>query len=142
LNTRKYTTIAAAAALALAGVLAGCGTTIVKEAAPAATTQPKQTVKPTPPKVIIVNPPASPAPTTAPVSSYAQDILNSGIVGPVSWINQTGQTLCSDWASGMTWAQTDSAVLTPGGIYPNHLALYDTITSADLCPAFSGGNAP
>jgi hypothetical protein len=142
LNTRKYTTIAAAAALTLAGVLAGCGTTIVKEAAPAATAQHQQTVKPAPPKVIIVNPPASPAPTTAPVSSYAQDILNSGIVGPVSWINQTGQTLCSDWASGMTWAQTDSAVLTPGGIYPNHLALYDSITSSDLCPEFSGGNAP
>jgi len=28
----------------------------------------------------------------------------------------------------------------PGGIYPYHLATYDSITASDLCPAYGGGN--
>lgn len=81
-----------------------------------------------------------PPPPPAPSISYAQDITNAGIVAPVSWINQTGPTLCADWASGMSWTQTDNAVLLPGGIYPSHLATYDSITASDLCPAYGGGN--
>jgi hypothetical protein len=136
--------------LALAGFVAGsmllltaCGS--LSFAKPAAThrvpASPSQSsTQPTTPSQSLTQPPA-PAPTqSAPASSYPQDITDAGIVAPVNWINHTGQILCSDWASGMSWTQTDNAVLTPGGIYPNHLALYDEITARDLCPAYSGGN--
>lgn len=126
------------AALALAGGLTACGgTTVVPVPGPTITQQPQ----PTHTKYVPVPaPPPAPAPAPAPPTSYAQDITNAGIVAPVAWINSTGATLCADWASGMSWTQTDNAVLVPGGIYPYHLATYDSITASDLCPAYGGGN--
>ena len=105
------------------------------------TASPSQSsTQPATPSQSPTKPPAPVPAQSAPVSSYPQDITDADIVAPVNWINHTGQILCSDWASGMSWAQTDNAVLTPGGIYPNHLALYDEITARDLCPAYGGGN--
>ncbi len=72
-----------------------------------------------------------------PVDAYAQDILNTGITAPVSWIDSTGQALCSDWAAGQTTPTTDQLLLN-GGILPAHLASYDSITAQDLCPSTPG----
>jgi hypothetical protein len=78
-------------------------------------------------------PPAPAAPATTPPSSYAQDITNAGIVAPVPWINTTGEQICSDWQSGMSTTQTDQQLLA-GGIHPDHLAIFDSITNSDVCP--------
>ena len=136
--------------LALAGfvagsmvLLTGCGSLSLanppaRQKVPAPPSQ--SSAQPATPSQSPTQPPAPAPAQPAPVSSYPQDVTDAGIVAPVDWINRTGQILCSDWASGMSWTQTDNAVLTPGGIYPNHLALYDEITARDLCPAYSGGN--
>ena len=81
-------------------------------------------------------PSSSPTPGSSGGSGdqYAQDIQNAGIVAPVAWIDKTGQTLCADWAAGDTESWTDQNVLLAGGIHPNHLATYDSITNSDVCP--------
>jgi len=78
--------------------------------------------------------PAPAAPATTPATNYAQDITNAGIVAPVDWIDSTGNKLCADWQSGMSTADTDQILLS-GGIHTNHLAIFDSITNTDLCPA-------
>jgi hypothetical protein len=111
----------------------GAGAPTAEISSPAA--HPAKTIVKHRTKIIVV--PQQPASSPSPAyytPGYAQDISNAGISAPVYWINQTGSTLCADWAAGQTWSQTDSAVLLPGGIYPSHLALYDNITQADLCP--------
>ncbi len=128
----------AALAMGVVGALSACGTTVIRETAaqptPKITVTQTATPAPAPTYTVRYVPvPARPQPYV-PVTSYAQDITNAGIVAPVGWINATGATLCADWASGMSWAETDAAVLTPGGVYAYHLGLYDSITSADLCP--------
>jgi hypothetical protein len=132
----------------LSGVALGV-TAYVKRPSPSSTTHsPTSTVAPprVSTKIIIRHktvavPAPQPSAPVAPVTpaepgvpaSYAQDITNAGIVAPIGWINKTGVTLCADWASGMSVAQTDSTVLGPGGILPQHFALYDSITQQDLC---------
>ena len=136
----KGRTIAGIALLVSGLGLAACGgtrTIIVPQAAtPTVTvTHHAQTPRQT---VTVVQPPAAPpaTPSAAPPTSYAQDITNAGIVAPVDWINRTGEQLCADWRNGMTTVQTDP-ILLAGGIHPNHLALFDSITQSDLCPDVS-----
>lgn len=90
-------------------------------------------------KIVAVPAPA-PATSALPVvpapqanGSYATDIANAGIVAPAGWLYSTGTTLCNDWANGQTTTQTDQ-ILLAGGIYPYHLATFDSITQADVCP--------
>lgn len=71
----------------------------------------------------------------APPATYAQAILDAGIVAPVGWIDRTGDILCADWARGMTKTQTNDDVLLPGGVHSYHLARYNRITVARLCPS-------
>ncbi len=135
--------IATSAVFASAGLLFGaaaCGLTVQKPAANTVTATPKTTPPTTPapthtqyvPVPVPQHPLPPPAP--APSTSYAQDVSNAGIVAPVSWIDQTGATLCADWAAGDTESWTDQNVLLPGGIYPEHLSTYDNITNSDVCP--------
>ena len=94
-------------------------------------------------RIIVVTPaPAQPAPAVTPPTAgrpggagpiYAADIANAGITAPYGWLLSTGNTLCEDWAAGETTAQTDP-ILTAGGIYAYHLATFDAITNADMCP--------
>ncbi len=130
-------------------VLGACGSQIaaLRKPAPSITVTQKVTASPT------ASPSQSPAhaapthtqyvrvPVRAPApapDTYAQDIWNTGITAPESWIVSTGQTLCADWNAGETTATTDQ-VLLAGGIYPEHLAIYDSITAQDLCPDTPGG---
>jgi Collagen triple helix repeat (20 copies) len=76
------------------------------------------------------------APAGTPPSNYAQDIANAGIVAPLWWLNRTGEQLCADWQNGESTAQTDPLLLA-GGIHPNHLAVFDSITNSDVCPGAS-----
>jgi len=103
-------------------------------------------------RIIVVTPsavPAQPAPAAPagppqatwgrppdPGPAYAADIANAGITAPYGWLMSTGNTLCADWAAGETTAQTDP-VLTAGGIYAYHLATFDAITNADMCPGLT-----
>jgi hypothetical protein len=75
--------------------------------------------------------PAGPAGT--PPSNYAQDIADAGIVAPLGWLTSTGERLCADWQNGESTDQTDQLLLA-GGIHPNHLAAFDSITNSDVCP--------
>jgi hypothetical protein len=78
------------------------------------------------------HPAASPAAASAVPAGYATDILNAGITAPASWINATGQKIVADWRAGDTTAWTDANVLTPGGVYAYHLAIFDQITARDF----------
>jgi hypothetical protein len=122
--------VAAAAGLGIAA----CGTrTVVIPAA----SNPTVTVTPSSPAPqATTTVPAAPAPgapaATAP-SNYAQDIADAGIAAPPGWLASTGQRLCADWRSGESTDQTDQLLLA-GGIHPNHLAVFDSITNTDVCP--------
>lgn len=85
------------------------------------------------PAPVVVQPaPASAAPGN---SQYVNDILAAGIVAPAGWITATGNTLCQDWnTDGVPVSVTDRTVLEAGGILPQHVATFDAITSADVCP--------
>jgi hypothetical protein len=128
-------------------LLAACGSQIAALTKPAArtTVTQKVTAPPTASPSQAAPQPAPtrtrnlPAPVPAPqADTYAQDIWNAGITAPQSWIDSTGQTLCADWNAGDTTAATDP-ILLAGGIYPEHLAIYDSITAQDICPDAPGG---
>jgi hypothetical protein len=109
---------------------------------------PKPTPTPPPPqnKIIINNDPVSPN-VAVPANpnygagqfpTYEADIANTGIVSPTGWLDTTGVQLCNDWAAGEGTSQTDQQLLA-GGIYPQHLAIFDQITNNDLCPGLTPG---
>jgi len=121
----------------IAGSLAlvACGTkTVVVRAAAAPTVTVAPSSAPAPQATVTV--PAPQAPAAAAPSNYAQDIANAGIVAPLSWLTSTGDQLCADWQNGESTAQTDDLLLA-GGIHPDHLALFDSITNSDVCPGVS-----
>jgi hypothetical protein len=131
----KLRVVIGAAVLVTVLGIAACGgrTVVVPQAAtPTVTVTNHGTPAPT---VTNVQPssPAPAPPATTPATSYAQDITNAGIVAPVTWIYSTGNQLCADWQSGMSTADTDQILLS-GGIHPNHVELFDSITNTDLCP--------
>lgn len=97
-----------------------------------ASASPTVTVTRAPPTAIVIQPPSSSGDTGTP-DSYVTDIWNAGIVAPASWIQSTGQQLCSAWEAGDTTDATDQQLLA-GGIYQDHLAPFDSITRSDLCP--------
>jgi len=68
------------------------------------------------------------------MSQYIADIANAGIVAPASWLEATGPALCSDWANDPNTSDVTDPLVLAGGILPQHLALFDTITNQDLCP--------
>jgi hypothetical protein len=124
----------AAGVAAVLGIAACEGKTVVvpQAATPTVTVTNHATPAPTATNVQPSSPTPAP-PATTPATSYAQDITNAGIVAPVAWIDSTGQKLCADWQSGMSTADTDQILLS-GGIHPNHVAIFDSITNTDLCP--------
>ena len=110
---------------------------------------PKSTPSQAPPqnKIIINNNPV-PSNASVPVNpdygagqfpSYEADIASAGIVAPSGWLDSTGEQLCNDWAAGEGTSQTDQQLLA-GGIYQQHLAIFDQITNTDLCPALTPGS--
>jgi hypothetical protein len=112
------------------------------------TPAPKSTPTQPPPqnKIIINN---NPVPSNASVPanpnygagqfpSYEADIASAGIVAPAGWLDSTGEQLCNDWAAGEGTSQTDQQLLA-GGIYQQHLAIFDQITNNDLCPGVTPG---
>ena len=50
------------------------------------------------------------------------------------WPDTTGEQLCNDWAAGEGTSQTDPQLLA-GGIYQQHLAIFDELTNNDLAQA-------
>jgi hypothetical protein len=122
-------------AIAAGLAIAACGTktVVVPEAAAPTVTV---TSNPAPEPQATATVPAPQAPAAAPPSNYAQDIANAGIVAPLSWLTSTGSRLCADWQSGESTSQTDQLLLA-GGIHPNHLAVFDSITNSDVCPGVS-----
>jgi hypothetical protein len=121
--------------------IAACGTRTVvipSAATPTVTVTPGSTSAP--PATTTVpgsQPPAAPAapaaPAGTPASKYAQDIADAGIAAPPGWLASTGERLCADWQNGESTDQTDQ-ILLAGGIHPNHLAAFDSITNSDVCP--------
>ena len=110
---------------------------------------PKSTPSQAPPqnKIIINNNPV-PSNASVPVNpdygagqfpSYEADIASAGIVAPSGGLDSTGEQLCNDWAAGEGTSQTDQQLLA-GGIYQQHLAIFDQITNTDLCPALTPGS--
>jgi hypothetical protein len=131
------------AILIIAGglAIAACGTrTVVIPSAATPTVTVTPSSAPAPQATTTVPEPQAPAgsagttgvPGTG-ASNYAQDIANAGIVAPPGWLTSTGNRLCSDWSDGQTASQTDQ-ILLDGGIHPNHLATFDSITNSDVCP--------
>jgi hypothetical protein len=116
-------------------VIAACGTRTVvipSAATPTVTVTPGST--PAPQATTTVPEPEAPAgPAGTGSSNYAQDIADAGIVAPLGWLTSTGERLCGDWSDGESTAQTDQLLLA-GGIHPNHLAAFDSITNSDVCP--------
>lgn len=84
-------------------------------------------------------PPAGQSPNS--MRSYAQDIINAGINGPVDWIVRTGERLCAEWRSGTTTSETDP-ILLAGGVHVEHLEAFNRITNNDLCPAVTLPTSP
>jgi hypothetical protein len=121
--------------------IAACGTRTVvipSAATPTVTVTPGST--PAPQATTTVPAPEAPAGPAGPAgtagtgsSNYAQDIADAGIVAPSGWLASTGERLCGDWSDGESTAQTDQLLLA-GGIHPNHLAAFDSITNSDVCP--------
>jgi hypothetical protein len=115
--------------------IAACGTRTVvipSAATPTVTVTPGST--PAPQATTTEPAPEAPAgPAGTPASNYAQDIADAGIVAPPGWLSSTGQRLCADWQNGESTDQTDQLLLA-GGIHPNHLASFDSITNSDVCP--------
>jgi len=128
-------------AIAAGLAIAACGTktVVIPEAAtPTVTVTPGSA--PAPQATTTVPAPQAPAapgaPAATPPSNYAQDIANAGIVAPLSWLTSTGERLCADWQNGESTDQTDQLLLA-GGIHPNHLAVFDSVTNSDVCPGVS-----
>jgi hypothetical protein len=128
-------------AIAAGLAIAACGTktVVIPEAAtPTVTVTPS--AAPAPQATTTVPAPQAPAapaaPAATPPSNYAQDIASAGIVAPLSWLTSTGERLCADWQNGESTDQTDQLLLA-GGIHPNHLAVFDSITNSDVCPGVS-----
>jgi hypothetical protein len=118
--------------------VAACGTRTVvipSAATPTVTVTPGSTSAPQATTTVPApQAPAAPAaPAGTPASNYAQDIADAGIVAPPGWLASTGQRLCADWQNGESTDQTDQ-ILLAGGIHPNHLAAFDSITNSDVCP--------
>jgi hypothetical protein len=121
--------------------IAACGTRTVvipSAATPTVTVTPGSTSAPqatttVPGSQPPAAPPAPAAPAGTPASNYAQDIADAGIVAPPGWLASTGARLCADWQNGQSTDQTDQ-ILLAGGIHPNHLAAFDSITNSDVCP--------
>jgi hypothetical protein len=130
-------------AVAAGLAIAACGTktVVIPEAAtptvtvtPGSAPAPQATTTMPAPEAPAPETPAAPgAPAAPPPSDYAQDIANAGIVAPLSWLTSTGERLCADWQNGESTDQTDQLLLA-GGIHPNHLAVFDSITNSDVCP--------
>jgi hypothetical protein len=122
---------------AIAAVLAisACTTrtVVVPEAAAPTVTV---TSNPAPEPQATTTAPAPQAPAATQPSNYAQDIANAGIAAPLSWLTSTGDRLCADWQNGESTGQTDQLLLA-GGIHPDHLAAFDSITNSDVCPGAS-----
>ncbi len=126
--------------LGISAIIAGLGiaacttrTVVVPEAAnPTVTVTPSSQAAPQV-TTTVPAPQAPAASAAAPPSNYAQDIADAGIVAPLSWLNQTGEQVCADWLNGESTDQTDQLLLA-GGIHPDHLAVFDSITNSDLCP--------
>jgi hypothetical protein len=53
-------------------------------------------------------------------------------VAPDDWAVQAANNLEAAWARGETEAQTDQEYLLPGGIYPEHLAPFNSIVHANF----------
>jgi hypothetical protein len=128
-------------AIAAGLAIAACGTktVVIPEAAtPTVTVTPSSAPAPQATTTVPASQaPAAPgAPAATPPSNYAQDIANAGIVAPLSWLTSTGERLCADWQNGEFTDQTDQLLLA-GGIHPNHLAVFDSITNSDVCPGVS-----
>jgi hypothetical protein len=94
-----------------------------------------------PPKTKIIVVPAAPAPAAQPAQApirtgtygpYLDDLARAGIVAPDDWAVQAANNLEAAWARGETEAQTDQEYLIPGGIYPYHLAAFDSIVHANF----------
>src|ERR1022692_4683684 len=127
---------------------------VIRAAAPARTTPAlvKTKIKYRTRIVVVTPAPAVPAPPSParpaappqgtwgrqpdPGPAYAADIANAGITAPYGWLMSTGNTLCDDWAAGEATSQSDP-LLTAGGIYAYHLAAFDAITNADMCPGIT-----
>jgi hypothetical protein len=116
-------------------VIAACGTrTVVIPAAATPTVTVTPSSAPAPQTTTVAPGAQAPAPAAPPPSSnYARDIADAGIVAPLGWLTTTGSRLCADWQNGESTAQTDQLLLA-GGIHPNHLGLFDSITNSDVCP--------
>jgi hypothetical protein len=93
------------------------------------------------PKTKIIVVPAAPAPAAQPVQApvqtgtygpYLDDLARAGIVAPDDWAVQAANNLEAAWARGETEAQTNAEYLTPGGIYPEHLAPFNSIVHANF----------
>jgi hypothetical protein len=108
-----------------------------------------KTVAPPATRIIINNPapvqtqvqvpaPAAPQIPSGTYGPYLEAIAAAGIVAPDTWTVNTGTGLCDSWANGATVADTDPTLLA-GGIYPEHLATFDAITQAYLCPGTYNG---
>jgi hypothetical protein len=115
-------------------VIAACGTrTVVIPAAATPTVTVTPSSAPAPQTTTVAPGAQAPAPAAPPPSNYARDIADAGIVAPLGWLTTTGSRLCADWQNGESTAQTDQLLLA-GGIHPNHLGLFDSITNSDVCP--------
>jgi hypothetical protein len=64
---------------------------------------------------------------TSQYQPYLTALANAGITAPSAWAIQTAQNLEAAWANGQTEDQTDNQYLLPGGIYPQHLAVFNAI---------------
>jgi hypothetical protein len=125
-------TAAAASAAAAATVPAA-----PKATAPAAPASPAPAAQP-PVNITINN-----SPVTAPIApgdpyyatyagqfpQYEADIAAAGIVAPAWWLDATAVRVVNDWRASDF--NTDP-ILLAGGIYPQHLALFNTITANDF----------
>jgi hypothetical protein len=118
--------------------MAACGTkTVVIPEAAAPTVTVTSGSASAPQATATVTAPQEPAaPAGNPPSNYARDIADAGIVAPLSWLTSTGERLCADWQNGESANQTDQLLLA-GGIHPDHLAAFDSITNSDVCPEAS-----
>jgi hypothetical protein len=64
---------------------------------------------------------------TSQYQPYLTALANAGINAPSDWAIQTAQNLEAAWANGETEDQTNNQYLLPGGIYPQHLAIFNAI---------------
>jgi len=123
---KKLMTAAAATSLLLATAACG-GSVSITQQSPSAHSKPSATQ------------PSGQSPSNQ--RSYAQDVINAGINGPVDWIVRTGNQLCAEWRDGTTTAGTDQILLS-GGVHANHLETFNSITNQDLCPDIALPTSP